>query len=231
MISSAEQFTLKTQAMLTTLIEKKDISFYLKRVHKIENHKDLVLLPSHFTDLLSTKLPFQKTIRDQPDSDLVKRLTQFIQSNKLNSEMVSATYLSLSQNAFLNIIFLVEIQKNISERTDLPYFGAESIKNLNIALSDRIQALYNLTESYLTTARFNQPIAEKMKRNFVSIGLDYENFLAPEEQLLNEYYGLDKAQIREKSPIAVLKTLNEIAVRKTQLQLKLSPFTCSALFS
>lgn len=219
--------------ILNTITTNQSIATYLSNMSKVKESEKVVVSVQEFKALLEDETSYRKLLAIKPELEFVTRLRIFIKANNLNSGMVGAPNLQAAQNVYLNIIFMVELLKMISERSDLHFFGAESIRNLNTAISERVPNLYKLADKYLRYSRYSKDIADKIKFNFVNVGLKYEKFLSPSDQWLNEYMGLDRDHVvNAQNPTAVLKTLIDLATRKTNMNLrKRRQSLCSALFT
>jgi hypothetical protein len=215
---------------LQALVENQDISIYLKNINESKGNPRIISIQD-FTDLLTTQFTYQRMLKLRPEPDVVTKFRSFVKANALNPSMVGYSNLQAGQNILLNIMFLVDLQKRVSERQDLHFFGEGTIRNLNIAISGRVSALYNLAERYLGVSKFSQKISENIKTNFVKEGLKYENILSPSEQWINEYMGLDKNYVKEQEPKEILRILTNLFTANTNLNLKTSPASlCSSLF-
>lgn len=218
----------KTSALLDTFISNQSTSFYISLVSEGSNDAALRKIDSitiseaDFRNIISSPNIYHRMLAIRPEIEIVKKLRRFVNANELKEVTVGYTNLNAAQNILLNIIFLIEFQKMISERTDLSVYGIETIRNLNFVIAERVFELLPSAERYLGVTIFSRNIAKKIKSNFIYVGLDFENFLSPSDQWLNEYMGLDKKHIDTDKPKVILETLTGISTKRLLLKLKQS---------
>jgi hypothetical protein len=221
----------KKEAVISAIVNRESALTYRRQMANYSASEKIIVSVQDFKEILASQTPYQRAIQKNTEPEIIARINQFVTSNDLNTDMVSITYLQSAQNSLMNIIFLVGIQKLIAERPDLEIFGAETIKNLNTAITERIVGLYMMAEQFLKGIRLNSNVVLRMKRNFVEFGLDYQNFLDPSERWLSEYLGLDPINVKKQNPRLILSTLTDISTKKINRALRRSVGICANLFS
>lgn len=175
-------------------------------------------------------------LKAQADAILSPRVTDRLEQLKSRNSRVSTDAVFLNEVTRLQsvIIKIVELKKFISERSDLSKYSLRDLRLLNKAIELSIDGVLGELEPKIDiqvqeSKRFEIG-AQKIRRNFVEVGLGYNPNLSNSEKWINEYLGRDRnASVRVTAATAINSIL--LQVTKDMDTTRSMNATCAQLFA
>ena len=225
----ADNYGRKAYYAFSTIAENKSAVEYLSNMRGIPESETIDVAVQPFLILITAGTKEFSSILRRPE--VRAHIEKFLSANNLQRHMIGQAALSAAERAYVNVLVLLEFQKQLLARTDLEVFGRNTVHNLNVAINQAIGLQYQNAQQSLARVVYGN-LAQKMRDNFLNLGLEHKTVLTPADQWLNELNGRDKNYAAPVDAKNILAIHAGETFKKVSAQYKRSTFNfCSAVFA